>query len=209
MDSVKVTDRLPVDYEVALILLQMASGLSEDELDKVYELPEDAKEFMKIPITKGLTTVKCETNVPSVDIVKSTSKKACPIKEEIVNNVEVVPARKRGRPSTSKTEFPPAKYAKMMAVAVKKEEATSSDSSNVESLSPNTNGPNFAKANFGNMKSKKKATKWQALQLKNSKYVEASQLRERRVLETLRTFLMDQPSDSYQPKFLQKLVQNV
>lgn len=102
MNSVKVSDRLPNDWEVALILCHMASGPSSDEFEKVKKLQE---EFKKRELVKRLITNKsagveydAKVHLTAVKVVEPYPKKALAIK----NNKEIAPLKKRGRPFTSK-----------------------------------------------------------------------------------------------------------
>lgn len=207
MAPVKVTDRLPADYEVALILLQMASGLSAEEFEKTYKLPEEAKKHLvKRPITRRSTAIKPEAKENPTKTTKSTSKSA----SDINIMEEDLPPKKRGRPSVTSKDIkvsPPAKKAKTMIVAVKNDVAvTSPAASNVGIVAIKTKKRFSGKEFMDSEGIEKDLTKWQDSKLKMTKFGIKSQMRERLAFDKLRKFLAQTPTESYQPQFIQKFV---
>lgn len=204
MDPVKVTERLPVDYEVALILLQMASGLPQDEFERTYKLPEEVKKMLvKRPITRRSTAIKSET--------KENSTKSTPNNATGSNIMdEILPPKKRGRPSvTSKDNkvSPPAKKAKTMIIAVKKDDIVpTSTASNARLVPTKIKKRIFGKAIEYPERAEKDLTKWQDSKLRMTKIGIKSQMRERLAFDKLRKFLAQSPAENYQSQFMQKFV---
>lgn len=107
MNPLKVTDRLPDEYDGALALLQLQSGQPCDNYER--EFPDVVQEVALLKIT----TLKYgeKSDPPAMDIDQPSPEEALPTKE----NVENAPSQKRGRSNVSNVLQLPAKRAKMMA----------------------------------------------------------------------------------------------
>lgn len=183
MNPVKVTDRLAVDLEVAMILLQMSSGLSSSEFEKSQKLPAEVPkpEFVQRTMPKKVMAAQRGTK-PNPVILAVTKPSSLPSLAS-QRNEETVPAKKRGRPKKMDkcNTMPPAKKAKNMHIEVKE-----------EIIGPSTVS-NRVKTAF---------------QSKIQRVRKFSQKSEHDALAKLRSILMGRPVDSYQPEFVQKFVAN-
>lgn len=92
MNPVKVTERLPVDYEGALILLQMSEGLRWNEFEKKF--PEIVRE---VNLRASALKSGAKSLLPAVKTEKASLSEALTAKE----NEETLRPTKRGRPNKS------------------------------------------------------------------------------------------------------------
>lgn len=92
MNPVEVTERLPVDYEGALILLQMSEGLTWNQFEKAF--PEIVR---KVNLKATALKSGAKSLLPAVKIEKSSPSEAPAAKE----NEETLRPKKRGRPNKS------------------------------------------------------------------------------------------------------------
>lgn len=217
MNPVEVIECLPDAYEVALILLQMSTGLRWSEFERKY-----AQEFRKADILRALAR-KCveEAHLPAVKIEKPSPKRALATKENggmlptlavkiekqspkkalaTKENGGMLPPRKRGRPSKMVLQQP-AKRAKLMAV--EKEVIVPLRAASIYSSASNVTPK---RQNPGKVIIKKEKNDDIAERMLMLQYSKATQMPASREIPKLSLFLMNSRSVR---SFKSQVVQNV
>lgn len=200
MNSVKITQHSLEDFETALILLQMATGLPTDEVEKKFESTEVIQNRFEKKSTPRVAAKKCIATMRSIVTTALNKEKSTKA------NDEITPAKKRGRPSLKNivATTQPAKKPKIVPIEEKEEEIVPATAPS-KIISQITVTPSTGKRNFEKTDD---VAKWRTMRLNMMKESSARALEEHEVLEMLRMFFKDLPVNSYQPQFFQKFIRN-